>query len=67
MKQIKQILQEEINYHNKEFGKHKELAQKTGSKNQKQKALKHYHKRFQTVKIARELGFNFCSCCGNLK
>ncbi|HDK42113.1 MAG TPA: hypothetical protein ENG87_01935 [Candidatus Pacearchaeota archaeon] len=67
MKDIKQILQREINYHQKEIEKHKELAEQRDSKKEKAKALKHLHKRFQTIKIVNELDLDFCQCCGGIK
>ncbi len=64
---LKLILQEEINHHNKEREKHLELWKQTKSKRQRRKALKHFHKKFQTIKIAQELGFEFCPMCGGLR
>jgi len=64
---IKQILQKEINYHNNEINKHSDIFIIKGSKKQKRKMRKHFHKRYQTVKIANMLGFKYCSNCGSLK
>ena len=64
---IKQILQSEIRRHQKEAERHKDLVKKTGSKKQKRKAIKHAHKKFQTILIAKRLGFDFCEKCGGIK
>lgn len=64
---VKQILQKEITFHNEEQEKHKRQKELNQSKRQKNKELKHLHKRFQTVKIAKALGFKFCECCGALR
>jgi len=64
---IKQILQSEIRRHSKETERHRDLANKTGSKKQKQKAIKHSHKKHQTIRIAERLAFEFCEGCGRLK
>jgi biotin synthase-like enzyme len=64
---VKQILESEINRHTREIEEHKKLFKYTGSKKQKRKMEKHFHKRFQTINIAKQLGFKFCECCGGLK
>lgn len=64
---IKQILQQEIKFHNKEMEKHDGLYKKRKSKRQKEKFMKHLHKRYQTVNIAKKMGFEYCSCCGCLR
>ena len=64
---IKQILQQEINYHQEEMIKHRQQEDLTGSIKQKQKKRKHFHKKYQTIKIAKELGYDFCQECGSLK
>ncbi len=65
--QIKNILEKEIKFHSREIGEHKRLAEIRISKTQKLKAIKHFHKKFQTIKIAKELGFEFCEKCGGLR
>jgi hypothetical protein len=63
---VMNILQREIDFHGKEIGEHKKLFLESESKTQKKKYIKHVHKRFQSVKIAKELGFDFCECCERL-
>ena len=65
--QIRNILQNEIKYHSKEMTKHYELSVSRLSKKEARKVRKHFHKRFQTIKIANKLGFKLCECCGSLK
>jgi len=65
--QLKNILEKEIKFHSEEIKEHKRLAELRISKKQKLKAIKHYHKRFQTIKIAKALGFKFCEWCGGLE
>ena len=64
---IKQIFESEIKRHSEGIKEHKELGEKTGSKRQWDKMMKHIHKLFQTKLLAKELGFNFCECCGRIK
>ena len=64
---MKQILQREIKYHNKGMEEHSKLFKKTRSKKQKEKVKKHFHKKYQTIKIAKLIGFEYCSNCGSLK
>jgi len=63
---IKKILEREINRHTDEITEHKNKYIKTNSKKQKEKMDKHFHKRFQTILIAKKLGFTFCEGCGGL-
>jgi len=64
---VKRILEDEIERHNSEITKHKAMDYiRDGSKRQREKATKHFHKKFQTIKIAKSMGFEFCECCGNL-
>ena len=65
--EVKRILQSEIKRHHKEIERHGQLAKQTGSKQQKRKLKKHFDKKFQTINIAKRLGFEFCECCGALK
>ena len=65
--QIKQILESEIRRHKLEIKRHKDLYEIRTSKKEKNKAIKHFHKLFQTRLIAEELGFEVCDCCGGLR
>ena len=64
---LKDIIKKEIKFHTKEIERHKHLAEIRNSKNQKSKITKHFHKRFQTIKIAKLLGFEYCEQCGSLE
>lgn len=64
---LKQILETEIKRHTEEIKKHKELFKLRGSKKEKFKIHKHFHKRFQTKNIAKQLGYEFYECCGRVK
>ncbi len=64
---IKRILEKEIERHTGEIAKHKLVAVLRKSKAQRDKATKHFHKKFQTILIAKQMGFEVCECCGNLK
>lgn len=61
------ILEKEINFHAKEIITHKHLAEIRISKTQKLKATKHFHKKFQTIKIANLLNFYYCEHCRSLR
>ena len=63
---LKQIFEREIKRHTNEIAEHKKNYELRGSKQQKEKMIKHFHKRFQTVLLAKQLGFEFCGCCGTL-
>ena len=63
---IKKILEREIERHTDEITEHKNKYIKSNSKKQREKMDKHFHKRFQTILIAKKLGFTFCECCGTL-
>ncbi len=65
--QIRNILQNEIKYHSEEMTKHYELSISRPSKKEARKVRKHFHKRFQTIKIANKLGLKLCKYCGSLK
>ncbi len=56
-----------LTYHKRERAKHSHLAEENGSKKQKEKARKHFHKKYQTIKIANLLGFEVCEECGGLR
>ena len=64
---IKNILEKEIDFHNKEIKEHSRLACLRISKKQNRKCVKHMYKHHQTIKIAKALGFTFCGCCGSLR
>ena len=64
---LKNIFEKEIRRHTKEIKEHKELAKNTKSKQQQRKADKHFHKLFQTKLLAKQLGLDFCECCGALR
>jgi len=64
---VKEILQKEINLHSDGIKEHSEKFGQTKSKKQKEKKHKHFHKKFQTINIAKQLGFDACPHCGNLK
>lgn len=53
---IIKIFEKEIKRHKFEIGKHKS----------KIKIRKHHHKLFQTKLLAKQLGLEFCECCGKL-
>ena len=63
---IKQIFEREIKRHSKEIDRHREMYEIRNSKQQLKKMQKHFHKRFQTILLAKNLGFTFCECCGTL-
>jgi len=63
---VKQIFEREIERHSKEIERHKEMYEIRNSKKQLKKMQKHFHKKFQTILLAKEMGFNFCECCGSL-
>jgi hypothetical protein len=65
--ELKQILESEIERHTKGIEEHKELAERTGSRRQREKMEKHFHKRFQTIYLAKLMGFVVCEGCGGLK
>ena len=65
--EVKRILQSEIRRHYKEIERHGQLFKQTKSKQQKRKLKKHFDKKFQTINIAKELGFEYCEYCGALK
>ena len=62
---IKQILQEEVNFHNLEIKRHKNISE--NSKKQKKKVLKHKYKKQEVIKIVNKLGFKVCECCWGLR
>jgi len=65
---IKRILENEIERHTFEITKHKTMdLVGCGSKKQREKITKHSHKKFQTIFLAKEMGFEVCECCGRLK
>lgn len=64
---LKKILEREIEFHTEELNEHIKLADLRKSKTQRRKAVKHFHKRFQTIKIAKALGFTLCEHCWSLK
>ena len=64
---IRNIFEIEIKRHIEELVEHKRLAEQNKSKAQKNKATKHFHKLFQTKLLAKQLGLNFCECCGTLR
>ena len=65
-KKLKEIFEREIKRHIEGIEEHKKLA-KNGSKKQKRKQMKHFHKLYQTKLLAEQLGLNFCECCGGLR
>jgi len=62
---IKNILEKEIRRHYDKEQSYRLLNK--GCKGHKLKITKHLHKRHQTIKLAKSLGFGYCECCGNLK
>ena len=64
---IKRILMKEIERHTVEIAEHKLAAVLRNSRTQREKANKHFHKKFQTILLAKQLGFEVCECCGNLR
>ena len=64
---IIRILEKEIDRHTEEIEKHNKLAELRNSKTQKMKSIKHFHKRFQTILIAKKLDMEFCSECRRLR
>ena len=62
---LKRIFEKEIQRHYEKS----ELYKKTQDifKSHKEKRIKHMHKKHQTIKLAENLGFGYCKCCGNLK
>lgn len=67
MNKLKEILEQEIKYHRLGEKQHYTLAKARNSKLEMKKHIKHKHKLFQTIKIAKLLGFEFCECCGGLR
>jgi hypothetical protein len=65
--ELKYILESEIERHNKGIEEHKELANLRDSKRQRVKMQKHFHKKFQTIYLAKLMGFQYCESCGGLK
>lgn len=63
---IKQIFEREIQRHSRGITEHKNKYIQTNSKQQQRKMDKHFHKHFQTILLAKQLGFTFCECCGTL-
>ena len=64
---LKDTLEEEIRLHRLEQEKHYNLAKDRQSITEMKKHIKHKHKLFQTIKIAKKLDFVFCECCGGLR
>jgi len=54
---VRHILELEINRHNKEIKRHYEIWNKSKSKNQRKKVIKHESKKNQTIRIANNLRF----------
>ena len=65
--QIINILKEDLKYNAKEVIKHKEAFEQTGSKRQRDKKMKHFHRKYYIVGLLRKLGCEICSECGGVK
>ena len=63
---IKDILQREFTRHTQEMEQHERQFEENKSKKQKDKYVKHMHKRYQTGCIAKLMGFNICEHCGRI-
>jgi excinuclease UvrABC helicase subunit UvrB len=59
---IKDILQKEFERHTQEMTQHRKQFEENKSKKQKDKMIKHLHKRFEVGYIAKQLGFKVCEC-----
>ena len=62
---LKRIFQKEIERHYLKSELYKKTQDKF--KSHKAKRIKHMHKKHQTIKLAEELGLEYCKCCGGLR